>query len=400
MGKTPLGVATVWLVGVALLAACQTGEATPTPGKTPAMNATEIPGATSGPQASPAATGTGLGASSYLLFNQRLIEGVTTRGLDLDDVDEVFGHIFSRLPDEVTVYPSENYYYFIMYVDGQQYWGNMRLPAGRRERGVLSFAYFEFVEFPSVPGTGKSQAKFYTQADGLVIEELDRFTWLVRYNGKDVVFNLHQISQEPPSQDLLVGDNEVFVERTLDESGYSFYLLFNEERDYFLWVLNEEEGVPDVFDPIQDDIVVGKRSGFAFWVDSAHGNRKVLATIRRISVTRNDYYDGPFDQLADNYADEVGVSDYMIKASPGLEGRIDKFGYYTDSERPVRVALSNYGTYFTQNDIIQFVERAKASEDPYQYISRGGLPLAATPTPIAPTPEPNTPTPGRTTTPP
>ena len=35
----------------------------------------------------------------------------------------MFAHVFSRLPDEVTVYPSENYYYFILNVDGRQIWG-------------------------------------------------------------------------------------------------------------------------------------------------------------------------------------------------------------------------------------------------------------------------------------
>ena len=46
--------------------------------------------------------------STYLLFNQKLVEGLTTQSVDLSDVDAVFWHIFSRLPDEVTVYPSEN----------------------------------------------------------------------------------------------------------------------------------------------------------------------------------------------------------------------------------------------------------------------------------------------------
>jgi ABC-type uncharacterized transport system auxiliary subunit len=47
--------------------------------------------------------------SSYLLFNQRFIEGTSKVGLDLDDVDAVFWKVFSGLPDAVTVYPSENY---------------------------------------------------------------------------------------------------------------------------------------------------------------------------------------------------------------------------------------------------------------------------------------------------
>ena len=85
----------------------------------------------------------------YLLFNPRIIEGLSSFDLDITNVNEVFKHIFNRLPDEVIVYPSENYYYFVLYAEERQFWGNIRLPAGARDEGELSFAYFEFEEFYS-----------------------------------------------------------------------------------------------------------------------------------------------------------------------------------------------------------------------------------------------------------
>ena len=137
--------------------------------------------------------------STYPLFNQKLLEGLGTESVDLSDVDQVFWHIFSRLPGEVTVYPSENYYYYyIMYTDRRQIWGNIRLAAGRRERGVLSFAYFEFRETPYVTEPRVGASKFFTDADGLAIEKLDPLTFKVRYNQKEVIFHLHELSQEPP----------------------------------------------------------------------------------------------------------------------------------------------------------------------------------------------------------
>ena len=324
----------------------------------------------------------GLGQDSYLLLNQNLTEGLYYGDLNLEDVDEVFWHIFSRLPDEVTVYPSENYFYFILNIQGKQMWGNIRLPAGRRERGVLSFAYFEFIEFTSFPSRGLSRAKFYTKGDGLIIDEIDPLTWRVNFGEKSVVFNHHPLIQEPPNL-FPLKDDEVFVQRTFDESGYQFFLIFNTARNYFFWVLNEEEIVPDTLEPVGDHLVVGSRSGFAFLVDDAQAGRKILASIRRLSVTRNDYFDGPFDQLADNYVDVTEVAKYMVLANPALEGRIDKYGYYTDTERPLRVALSAYGGYYTTADLEQFIGRALAAEDPYQFISRGGVPL-----PVPATPEP------------
>lgn len=314
------------------------------------------------------------GSTATLITQQSLNEGYYVDAVDLDDVDAYFWHLFARLQPEVWVYPSENYYYFIDCINGRQIWGNIRLPAGRRERGVLSFGYSEFIEFPSGYGSYLSRSKYFTVADGLLIEEVDPFTWDVLYNQRTVRFHLHQLSQEPP-QWLNVRTNEAFIMRTFDESGIQFFLLFNTTSNYFFWVLNEEEKVPDQFGKLDDDILVGRRTGFAFWVDTEQPARKVLATIRKISVTRNDYYDGPFDQLADNYVEQTQVAKWMERAIPSIKGRIDKYGYYTDVERPSRVALSCYGTYYTQADILEFVKKAKASPDPYQFISRGGVPL-------------------------
>ena len=159
-------IASILLALLLMLGACGGDEATPVP-TSPETVEEEL-----APAKPAAATATANSPSSYLLFNQKLVEGLTTESVDLSDVDAVFWHIFSRLPDEVTVYPSENYYYFIMYTDRRQLWGNIRLAAGRRERGVLSFAYFEFRETPYVTEPRVSASKFFTNADGLLIEEL------------------------------------------------------------------------------------------------------------------------------------------------------------------------------------------------------------------------------------
>ncbi len=361
----PPGIAAACLVAVTLLVACGSS-ASSEPTQTPGATAEAPSDATVGPVAAS-------NSAPYLLFNQKWLEGLTSDQLDLENVDEVFWQVFSNLPAEVVVYPTENYYYFILYVDRRQIWGNIRLPAGRRERGVLSFAYFEFRESPIRPIERFSRNKFYTDADGLRIDELDRFTYSVRYNGKEVTFHLLQIPQEPPKL-FSLGDDEAFIERTFDESGYQFFLLFNESRNYFFWVLNEEEPVPDILEPIEGDLLVGKRSGFAFWVDAAHNDRKIFTAILGQNATRNNYYDGPFDQLADNYVDETHIAEYMIRASPSLEGRIDKYGYFTDTERSSRVSISTYYVYWTEDSLRQFVAGVRASEDPYLFISHRGQP--------------------------
>jgi hypothetical protein len=338
------------------------------PGAAPASAEQAAPAPASAEQAAPAPVG-----GAYLTFNQAIIEGLASDGIRLDDPDSVFAHVFGRLPDEVMVYPSENYYYFILYVAGRQVWGNIRLPAGQREEGILSFGYFEFIEFPVTTPRGITGSSFYGPADGVLVREIDRSTYSVTFEGKMVTFRFHELDQTPP-RTLPLGLGERFIQRTFDESGYQFYLLFNELADYFIWVLNEEEPVPDLLEAQGDDLVIGRRSGFAFWVDPM--GRKVLTGVRQLNIRRNDYYDGPFDQLADNYAEETQISAWMQRAFPGLRGRIDTYGYYTDQERPLRVALSTYYAYAATSHIVSFIELLDDQEDPYAFISRGGRPPA------------------------
>ena len=308
-----------------------------------------------------------------IAFNEHLLEGWASE-LDLEDVDAVFEHVYSRLPDEVKIYPSENYYYWKLAVGGRNVWGNIRLPAGRRDRGVVSFGYAEFDEFPSLTPSSRrdrlARSKYFTKADGLLLTKKDRFTYEIDFADKKVLFHLHQLDQSPPEK-FALRENEVFVQRTFDESGVQFILIFNTERNHFNWILNEEDGVvvPDTLRELADGILLGKRTGFVFWEDR---DRKVLASIRKLSVRRNDYYDGPFDQLADNYADEVEIRKYMELALPGVKGRIDKYGYYTNRERPIRVALSNYGSYYTYSEAVSFVKNAIASGDPHYFIAKSG----------------------------
>jgi len=304
----------------------------------------------------------------YLLLNQRFIEGVYAK-LDIEDIDGVFWFVFSNLPDQVYVYPTENYYYFIFYAAGRQFWGNIRLPPKEREQGMLVFAYFEFRETPS-GGRGFTRVKYFGPRDGVKIEKLERFKYKVTYKGKSVIFNLNQIEQEPPKS-VKLREDEVFVERTFDESGYRFFLIFNKAKSYFLWILNEEEGVPDILDAIDDDVVVGRRSKFAFYLDREN-NRKILIGVSRISIMRNDYYDGPFDQLADNYAEETRISEYIQKAYPYTRGRIDKYGYFIDTPRPSRVAISPYYSYYSRSDLLRFVKRARKAEDIYHFFGTVG----------------------------
>lgn len=311
-----------------------------------------------------------------LIFNQDLQDSWASRALDVTNVDDVFDHVFSRLPDTVVVYPSENYYYWKLFTGGMQIWGNFRLPAGARDRGVLSFGYYEFREFPTGGIAEKrrrvSGSKYFTKADGVEVKKLDEFRYSVNADSKTVEFVFHQLDQSAPKK-FELRKNEIFVQNTFDESGLQFHLMANTKTKYFFWVLNEEEKihVPENFRKVGEDVMLGLRTGFVFLVDE---DRKVLGTIRRQSVQRNDYYDGPFDQLADNYARQTEIQSVIGMIIPSMKGRIDEHGYYLDRDRPLRIALSNYGAYEDIADALTFLEKARSSFDPIFYISRRGIP--------------------------
>ncbi len=198
--------------------------------------------------------------------------------------------------------------------------------------------------------------------------KVDDFTRRVTRKDKTVTFNHNRLPQEPPKL-FSLGENEAFIERTFDESGYQFFLLFNDEGNYPFWVLNEEGGVPDVLEPIGDDLVAGKHSAFIFWVDKEHGDRKVLVGVWQGYIDRNTYYDGPFDQLADDYAEEVQIKEYMERAYPSLRGYLDKYGYFNYRTDGMRLALSTYLFYDDYAHARRYMAEAMASGDPYRHIS-------------------------------
>jgi hypothetical protein len=234
----------------------------------------------------------------------------------------------------------------------------------------------------------------YGPNDGVGIKKVNRFTYEVAYKDKAVIFHLNQIPQEPPKLFPLHSD-EQFVQRVFDESGFQFFLLFNTTKNYFFWALNEEAPVPDTLEPVAHDLLLGKISGFAFWLDKAHGGRKILASISRSHASRNDYFDGPFDQSADNYALETNFKKYIELAYPYTKGNVDDYGNLVKLESQ-RVGITAYSIHQTRADLLTFIERLRKADDPYYLIfnSRNELfkkspPAAKVPATSFKTPQPS-----------
>ena len=276
---------------------------------------------------------------------------------DPSDLAGCFATVFAKLPSEVKVYPSENYFYWrIDTPDGRITRGNLRLAANRRDRGELSFS-------------AGSKHQVFSAEEGVLVERLHQFEYAVTYQSKRVTFLLNRLSQKPPKK-FSLREGERFVQRTYDESGHQFILLYNTRFRDFLWVLNEEDGVDAPGRYVErDGILVGKESGFVFWQDR---DRKVLVAVRAENVSANNEFDGPFDQLADNDADRTPLQELLIDRDPDLVGQIDQFGNFKNRQPPSRIALTNYLKYNSVDEAAGFLREAQRSADPYRHLSKVG----------------------------
>lgn len=292
-----------------------------------------------------------------VVFNQKFIEGLYSH-LDLADPDTVFKTVFFALDSEVVVYPTENYYYFQLYAGGKTIWGNLRLDASDRDQGIIHIGYFEYDE-NGMYQDREGKEKEFSAKDGVIVERIGSFLYKVSYAGKTVVFRLNDIGKERP-QEGQIRRNEVYVGPIFDESGLKFFLLFNKKEKHFMYVLNENENVPEDFVKLSEDVVVGRRTGFGFFLDTRN-SRKILIGVNGRSTDRNNYYDGPFDQLPDNYAESTNISKYIEEAYPYTRGNIDKFGGYKN-QKGARVVISPYIVYYREEELVDLVETCKNSK--------------------------------------
>ena len=53
-----------------------------------------------------------------------------------------------------------------------------------------------------------------------------------------------------------------------------------------------------------------------------------------------------------------------MQASPGLRGRLDKYGYFLDRDGSSRLAISPYFVYFSDVALQSFVRTLRFAEDP------------------------------------
>jgi hypothetical protein len=292
------------------------------------------------------------GTLPRLYFNETYAEDAMRDAvLEISDPMAVFSFVLGNLPDRVKVYPTENYYYFYFTYGHVRYAGNLRLDITDRDEGKIHFTYYEdFAEWtrdePATTHVVLSGAK------GVNVEKLAPFAYQVSYNGKTVTFELNDLSNVKPPPGSL-GPDEVYLGPIFDESAIRFFLVFNRKLKLFHYILDETIEVADRFVRIAatDHIQIGRRTGFAFYRDDRL-NRKILIGVFEGNTLVNNYFDGPFDQLPDNFIEGEALRDAIVAAEPKLAGKIDRLGISSDGKE--RYLIGPYRRYRTEKDLLIF----------------------------------------------
>jgi hypothetical protein len=231
--------------------------------------------------------------------------------------------------------------------NGIRYAGNIRLDASNRDDGKADFAYFQDTSqwYDDAP----VKHLLLGSAQGVTVEKVDRLLYRVSYQGKSVVFALNDLSNVKPPPGAL-GPDEKFLGPIFDESAIRFFLVYNSRLRIFHYVLDEAETVADAFFPAKktDRILIGKRTGFAFYKDHRR-NRKILIGAFNGNMQANNYFDGPFDQLPDNFIEGEALREAILSVRPQLKGEIDRFGSAPDGS--IRFMIGPYLPYRVISDL-------------------------------------------------
>jgi len=300
-----------------------------------------------------------------LRTHQSYIEYVLRQGeLDVKNPLEVFAFVFNNLPDRVKIYPTENYFYFTFELNGAPFAGNIRLDASDRDQGKVQFGYYE--QTSGWRDETPVRFEILDSSKGVKLEKLERFVYRLTYGVKSVVFELNDLSKvTPPASALAL--QERFIGPIFDDSGIRFFLVYNSGIKNFLYILDETVKVADEFFPNSRStrIVTGKRSGFVFYRDDRL-ERKILVGVYEENVRVNNYFDGPFDQLPDNFIEGEALRSAILDVAPKLKGQIDRFGGTPDGE--IRYMIQPYKLYKEIEEfdpVVRCTSRKHASQAAY-----------------------------------
>jgi hypothetical protein len=95
-------------------------------------------------------------------------------------------------------------------------------------------------------------------------------------------------------------------------------------------------------------------------------NRKILIGVFEGNARINNYFDGPFDQLPDNFIEGETLREAILAVEPSLAGKIDRVGGAPDGSG--RYLIGPYVYYRTEEEFQSFHDCAtsrRRADDTY-----------------------------------
>lgn len=289
--------------------------------------------------------------ATTLSTNAQMIEDLA-RGpaFDVRDPVRVLAHVLRRLPDEVRVYPTENYYYFTLHADGVAWAGSLRFGPDERAQGRLELSVYKTLTAWNETLEGIPRA-LLGAAEGVSVEIVDAWAVRVTHGDRSVLFRLNDLSGHVPPAASLAPEERV-LGPIFDESAVRFFLIYNGKQKVFHFMLDETVPLADALEPLAstDRILIGRRTGFAFYRDHLR-ERKLLVGVYEPNSRLNTWLDGPFDQLPENFISGEALREAIIASDPEAKGQIDRLGHYLKEEG--RYLIHPYMLYRKSTDLLR-----------------------------------------------
>ena len=285
----------------------------------------------------------------HFLLNEDMIRDVSAPGeAEPCDPYSVLYDLFRQISPKATVYPSENYYYFAFYRGGDSYSGSLRLSAGTRDEGILEFACYKTITSWHKTALSDTVIKYLKKSDGLVLRKENRFAYSASFRGIKVEFLLNRINQDP--KNIPLAADEEFVGRLLDDSGVMFALIYNRPQKVFYYILDENGEAHEPLTAIRNNAYISARTGFVYARDDLL-HRYILFAVNAQEMFDNTPYDGPFDQLPENYFAELKFWSFVFDSNPRLAGEISKNGEFFGLKPPIIYGVVAYRQYILKEDM-------------------------------------------------
>lgn len=267
---------------------------------------------------------------------------------DAADPRSVLAFLLQQLPDEVRVYPTENYAYFNLAAAGVAWSGSLRFGPDERAKGLVELSIFKALTDWDETFDGIPRA-LLGAAEGVRVEAVDAFSVRVTQGARSVLFRLNDLSSVTPPAGLLLPE-ERFLGPIFDESAVRFWLVYNSRLKLFHYVLDESAPLSDTLQPVAgaERLSIGRRTGFAFYRDHQR-ERRILVGVYEPNSRLNTWLDGPFDQLPENFIKGEDLREAIIASDPEAKGQIDRLGHYLKEEG--RYLIHPYMLYRKTSDL-------------------------------------------------